>query len=186
MFIQTEDTPNPATMKFLPGREVSSVPVDIDQADKAHLSPLAQTLFAIKGVTGVFLGADFISVTRNDDKDWTLLRPLLLAAIMNHFVEGRPVLAEGAEVEIGAPAPLPANDEDVETRVRQLLDQRIRPAVAQDGGDVAFEKYEDGVVYLRLKGACSGCPSATITLKHGIENMMRHFIPEVKEVRRVM
>lgn len=182
MFIQTEDTPNPATMKFLPSCAVAPAPVDFPSADGAGCSPLAQSLFDIEGVRGVFLGADFISVTRDEAVDWRVLRPAILGAIMNHFASGKPVLIGDVASSSASAA---AGDEDVVRQICELLDMRIRPAVAQDGGDVAFEKYEDGVVYLRLKGACSGCPSATATLKYGIENMLRHFIPEVKEVRRV-
>lgn len=187
MFIQTEDTPNPATMKFLPSRAVVAVPVEVTSAAQAaSVSPLAAALFNIDGVTGVFLGTDFISVTRGAGVDWMVLRPSILATIMNHFVEGKPVLLNETQ-ESAAPATQSSEqDADVVRRITELLDLRIRPAVAQDGGDVAFERYEDGVVYLRLKGACAGCPSATATLKFGIEQMMRHFIPEVQEVRRVM
>jgi len=185
MFIQTEDTPNPATMKFLPSRTVVETPVDIANESQAFISPLAEALFAIDGVRAVFLGKDFISVTRDDGVDWPALRPAVLVAIMDHFVEERPVLYDGASVGETAVHAVTADD-DVVAKIKELLDLRIRPAVAQDGGDVAFERYEDGIVYLRLKGACAGCPSATNTLKFGIEQMLRHFIPEVKEVRRVV
>ena len=186
MFIQTEDTPNPATMKFLPSRAVAASPVDFTNVDEAAASPLAQALFAIEGVEGVFLGADFISVTRSADVEWPVLRPAILAAIMDHFLAERPVMLDAAPVSSGEPpVAASAEDADVVRRINELLDLRIRPAVAQDGGDVAFERYEDGVVYVRLKGACAGCPSATATLKFGIEQMLRHFIPEVQEVKRV-
>lgn len=181
MFIQTEDTPNPDTMKFLPSRPVVAEPMEFPTKDDASGSPLALALFAVAGVERVFLGADFISVTRSADADWPELQPSVLTAIMNHFMNDRPVMDEGAE----QPAAAPAVEGDVEKQICALLDERIRPAVAQDGGDVAFERYEDGIVYLRLKGACAGCPSATATLKYGIENMLKHFIPEVKEVQRV-
>ncbi len=181
MFIQTEDTPNPATMKFLPSRLVAEKPLDIPSAAQADISPLAQALFGIEGVEGVFLGRDFISVTKAESEEWRVLRPEILAVIMDHFTQGRPVLS----ASIAGEAESEIEGDDVESQIRLLLEQRIRPAVAQDGGDVAFEKYEDGIVYLRLKGACAGCPSATATLKFGIEQMLRHFIPEVKEVRRV-
>ncbi|MDD3182910.1 MAG: NifU family protein [Alphaproteobacteria bacterium] len=185
MFIQTEDTPNPATMKFLPSRAVVETPLDLANAAQACVSPLAQALFNVDGVAGVFLGLDFISVTRTDDVEWPVLRPAILATIMDHFVAGRPVLREGQADVAAAPVTSSAEDVDVVRQINELLDLRIRPAVAQDGGDVAFERYEDGIVYLRLKGACAGCPSATATLKFGIEQMLRHFIPEVQEVRRV-
>lgn len=183
MFIQTEDTPNPDTMKFLPGRAVASSSVEFTTAQQAAISPLASALFEIDGVKSVFLGGDFISVTREGDRDWMALRPLLLSAMMDHMLSGQPVLAEGAEVASCAAVEA---DGDVANQICTLLEQRIRPALAQDGGDVAFVKYEDGVAYLRLKGACAGCPSATATLKFGIEQMLRHFIPEVQEVRRVI
>lgn len=190
MFIQTEDTPNPATMKFLPSCAVVTTPVDVTSAEQAaSVSPLAAALFNIDGVTGVFLGTDFISVSRADAVEWTVLRPSILATIMNHYVEGKPVLfdGQGETTKAAMTETVPPSDEDAEVvrKITELLDMRIRPAVAQDGGDVAFERYEDGIVYLRLKGACAGCPSATATLKFGIEQMLRHFIPEVQEVRRV-
>ena len=185
MFIQTEDTPNPDTMKFLPSRLVVHNPIDIDSEEKAALSPLAQALFSTGGVAGIFLGTDFISITRKaDGAKWPVLRPALLAAIMDHFTEDRPVILDDTSPDVQTQAS--AEDSDVVRQINELLDLRIRPAIAQDGGDVAFERYADGVVYLRLKGACAGCPSATATLKVGIEQMLRHFIPEVQEVRRVL
>lgn len=198
MFIQTEDTPNPNTMKFLPSRAVVPAPIEFEKIEDATDSPLALALFAVTGVARVFLGTDFISVTRESDHEWPELRPSILAAIMEHFMSDRPVMSEEAEESVGtcgsacscssAPTCAPEDNcgqEDVVKQICELLDTRIRPAVAQDGGDVAFERYEDGIVYLRLKGACAGCPSATATLKFGIENMLKHFIPEIKEVRRV-
>ncbi len=183
MFIQTEDTPNPATMKFLPSRAVlgdaQGGAMEITDAATAANSPLAQALLDVEGVKSVFLGRDFVTVTRDENKDWPSLKPLLLAAIMEHFTEDRPVVTgENADNSTND------NDSDVVRQIKDLLDQRIRPAVAQDGGDVAFESFEDGIVYLRLKGACAGCPSAHATLKMGVERMLRHFIPEVKEVRQ--
>ncbi len=198
MFIQTEDTPNPDTMKFLPSRAVVSAPIEFTGPEEADQAPLAQALFAVDGVARVFLGTDFISVTRKDSVEWPELRPAVLSAIMNHFMNDRPVMDEDAEQTTGnCGSPCSCADakscspevscgqDKVVQKICELLDQRIRPAVAQDGGDVAFDHFEDGVVYLRLQGACAGCPSATATLKFGIENMLCHFIPEVKEVRRV-
>jgi Fe-S cluster biogenesis protein NfuA len=189
MFIQTEDTPNPATMKFLPGREVlgSAQPIDIRDEAAAESSPLAQALFTVDGVRGVFLGRDFIAVTRDDRKEWPALKPALLGVIMAHFESGLPVMAkEGTEVKPEKDGVASGGDDDHIVRlIREILDERIRPAVAQDGGDIVFHKYEDGVVYLALRGACAGCPGATATLKGGVENMLRHFIPEVREVRQV-
>jgi Fe-S cluster biogenesis protein NfuA len=186
MFIQTEQTPNPATLKFLPGREVlgqgsANFP---DAAAAQGASPLAEKLFEIDGVTGVFFGADFLTITKADDRDWYLLKPSILGTIMEHFTAGRPVMADAG----GATGQSTVNDDDDEivVQIKELLDTRVRPAVAQDGGDILFDGYENGVVFLHLQGACSGCPSSTMTLKAGIENMLRHYIPEVQEVRAVM
>ena len=183
MFIQTEETPNPANLKFLPGREVlSGRTADFPSAAEAGPSPLAQRLFEIEGVTRVFLGSDFITIAKDEDREWYLLKPAILGVIMEHFTAGRPVLIEqedaaGAEEE---------DDDEVVLQIKELLDTRVRPAVAQDGGDIIFHGFEEGIVYLAMQGACSGCPSSTATLKMGIENMLRHYIPEVVEVRAVM
>jgi Fe-S cluster biogenesis protein NfuA len=184
MFIQTETTPNPATLKFLPGREVLSAgSADFASAeDAAARSPLAAKLFGVEGVTGVFLGSDFVTVTKLDDKDWHLMKPALLGAIMEHFTSGAATLVEGGETAHGAAE---GEDGDLVQQIIELLDTRVRPSVAQDGGDILFHKYEDGVVYLTMQGSCSGCPSSTATLKMGIENMLRHYIPEIVEVRAV-
>lgn len=178
MFIQTESTPNPATLKFLPGCAVmGSGGANFTNADMAARSPLALRLFETDGVDGVYLGGDFITVTKTDAKEWDTLKPLLLGAIMEHFTEGKPVI-EGQEDAGDA-----AEAGSIEAQIKELLDTRVRPAVAQDGGDIIFHSFENGVVYLTMQGACSGCPSSTATLKHGIENMLRHYIPEVTEVR---
>jgi len=179
MFIQTEQTPNPATLKFLPGREVmASGTADFPSAETAKRSPLAEHLFRIEGVAGVFFGSDFITVTKTADKDWHLLKPAILGAIMEHYTAGRPiVLAQAGEA---APA---EEDSEVVAQIKELIDTRVRPAVAQDGGDIIFDSFEDGIVYLHMQGSCSGCPSSTATLKAGIENMLKHYIPEVVEVR---
>lgn len=184
MFIQTEETPNPATMKFLPGRDVmGSGTLEVTDARAASNSPLAAALFDIEGVKGVFLGKDFITVTKAGDKNWPVLKPAILAAIMDHFTNNRPV-ALGI-----APSPpgeeVAADEGEIVKQIREILDVKVRPAVAQDGGDITFQSYEDGVVYLNLKGSCAGCPSSTATLKAGIENMLKHYIPEIKEVRQV-
>jgi len=179
MFIQTEDTPNPSTLKFIPG--VSVLPgssAEFSSSDDADSSPLARRLLDIDGVNSVFLGADFISITKSDIAEWFALKPSVLAGIMEHFASGMPVMT----------APAPADEpqsEDSETvqQIKHLLDTRVRPAVAMDGGDIIFHSFEDGVVTLQMRGACQGCPSSTATLKMGIENMLRHYIPEVKEVR---
>jgi len=183
MFIQTEETPNPATLKFLPGREVmAGGTADFPDAAAAKRSPLAERLFQIEGIGGVFLGSDFITVSKAADKEWYLLKPAVLGVIMEHYVSGRPLLLEAAGDE-GAAA---EEDSEVVRQIRELIDTRVRPAVAQDGGDIIFRSFEDGVVYLHMQGACSGCPSSTATLKMGIENMLRHYIPEVVEVRPVV
>ncbi|KQK28361.1 iron transporter [Bosea thiooxidans] len=186
MFIQTEATPNPATLKFLPGRIVmGSGTLDLRDADDAVRSPLAQRLFGVSGVSGVFLGSDFITVTKSDG-EWPHLKPAILGAIMEHFMSGAPVLAENsaADLEDEGEFFAPEDVQTVET-IKDLLETRIRPAVAGDGGDITFRGYRDGTVYLVMKGACSGCPSSTATLKHGIQNLLRHFLPEVREVEAV-
>ncbi|HZT87061.1 MAG TPA: NifU family protein [Stellaceae bacterium] len=183
MFIQTEQTPNPATLKFLPGRMVmASGTADFRDPRMAARSPLAERLFALPQVRGVFLGADFITVTKDEDSDWHQLKPAVLAAIMEHFTAGRPVLLDVPE---GAGAGADEEDDEVVAQIKELLETRVRPAVAQDGGDIIFHDFSDGVVYLHMQGSCSGCPSSTATLKAGIENMLRHYIPEVMEVRAV-
>ncbi|HUG61116.1 MAG TPA: NifU family protein [Methylomirabilota bacterium] len=185
MFIQTEATPNPATLKFLPGRVVlDRGPMDFLTAEEAEASPLASALFAVPGVTGVFFGYDFITVTKSD-ADWARLKPAVLGAIMEHFMSGAPVLASAdEEVAPGIEDYDPADEETVAT-IKELLDTRVRPAVAADGGDITFRSFKDGVVYLNMRGACAGCPSSTATLRHGIQNLLRHFLPEVEEVRAV-
>ena len=185
MFIETEQTPNPATLKFLPGRTVlDSGTADFAAADGAGRSPLAARLFQIEGVTRVFLGQDFISVSKSASKEWFTLKPAILGVIMEHFIAGRPVLvADAGAADAGAAASGP--DGEIVAQIKELLDTRVRPAVAQDGGDITFRSFENGVVYLHMQGACAGCPSSTATLKMGIENMLRHYIPEVVEVRPV-
>lgn len=179
MFIQTEATPNPATVKFIPGQEIlSSGTMDFSSLQSAAKSPLAQRLFGIVGIKRVFLSTDFISVSKADDTDWSMLKPMILAALMEHLSTGQPVMLDNYMVE----QPKEEDDELI-IQIKELLDTRVRPMVARDGGDIVFESFEDGIVYLRLQGACSGCPSSTATLKMGIENMLRHFVPEVKEVR---
>lgn len=183
MFIQTESTPNPATLKFLPGQPVlGQGTADFTDPEGAGASPLAQAIFATEGVTGVFLGADFVTVTKRDDVDWVHIKPSILGAIMEHYQSGRPVMEGGAEA---AHATQEGPDAEIVEQIKELLDTRVRPAVAQDGGDITFHGFDRGVVYLHMKGACAGCPSSTLTLKMGIENLLRHYIPEVTEVRPV-
>jgi Fe-S cluster biogenesis protein NfuA len=181
MFIQTEATPNPATLKFIPGKPVlAEGTADFTSKSDAKASPLATRLFDIKGVRGVFLGSDFISVTKSDG-EWQHLKPMILGAIMEHYVSGIPVVAEVAND--GTSDSYDPKDQAVVDTIKELLETRVRPAVAQDGGDITFSGFRDGVVYLHMRGACSGCPSSTATLQHGIENLLRHFCPEVQEVR---
>jgi len=182
MFIQTEATPNPATMKFLPERPVlENGTLDVRDADQAAQSPLAERLFGIAGVSGVFFGSDFISVTKSAG-EWQQLKPMILGAIMEHFMSGVPLLADGAGSSDGDEF-FEASDAETVATIKELLETRIRPAVANDGGDITFRGFKDGVVYLHMKGACSGCPSSTATLRHGIQNLLRHFVPDVTEVR---
>jgi len=180
MFIETEGTPNPATLKFLPGREVlAGRTADFADADAALISPLADALFGLPGVARVFLGSDFITVTKTGDQDWQGLKPQVLGVIMEHFSAGRPVMSALAEAEIEDVRP---EDAEIVEQIKTLLDERVRPAVAGDGGDIIFRGFRDGVVSLKMQGSCSGCPSSTATLKHGIENLLKHYIPEVQSV----
>ncbi len=183
MFIQTEATPNPATLKFLPGRPVMGQgTADFPTSEGADVSPLARRLFEVEGVSAVFLGPDFISVTR-DEAEWAHIKPALLGAIMEHFASGDPVIHDDSHDVNHAAHDGP--DSEIVNQIKELLDTRVRPAVAQDGGDITFHGYERGVVYLHMQGACSGCPSSTLTLKQGIENLLRHYIPDVVEVRPI-
>jgi Fe-S cluster biogenesis protein NfuA len=183
MFIQTEQTPNPATLKFLPGCTVmESGTANFPERGAAARSPLAERLFVLPEVTGVFLGTDFITVTKNGDTEWHQLKPAVLAAIMEHFTAGRPIIIGEASESAGNAAD---EDDEIVSQIKELLETRVRPAVAMDGGDITFEDFEDGIVYLHMQGSCSGCPSSTATLKAGIENMLRHYIPEVTEVRAI-
>ena len=185
MFIQTEATPNPATLKFLPGQSVLDAgTADFPSADTAGKSPLAQRIFDVDGVTGVFLGTDFVTVTKIDGTEWDVLKAPVLGAIMEHFQSGQPAV-DSADAGAGGHAEHSGEDADIVNQIKELLDTRVRPAVAQDGGDIVFHGFDRGVVYLHMQGACAGCPSSTLTLKMGIENLLRHYIPEVVEVRPV-
>jgi Fe-S cluster biogenesis protein NfuA len=184
MFIQTEPTPNPATIKFLPGRAVlDGGTLDMPTREAAHQSPLAARLFDIPNVGGVFFGSDFISITKTDG-EWQQIKPAILGAIMEHFMSGAPLLAAEAQ---GAAEDEFFDEGDAETvaTIKDLIETRVRPAVAGDGGDITFKGYKEGVVYLHMKGACAGCPSSTATLQHGIQNLLRHFVPDVVEVRPI-
>ncbi|TCL08578.1 Fe-S cluster biogenesis protein NfuA [Shimia isoporae] len=185
MFIQTESTPNPATLKFLPGQTVLEAgTADFPTAEGASASPLATRIFAVNGVSGVFFGNDFVTVTKGDDIEWDHIKPAILGAIMEHFQSGQPVMAGEATAPSGH-AEHHGEDGEIVGQIKELLDTRVRPAVAQDGGDITFHGFDRGVVYLHMQGACAGCPSSTLTLKMGIENLLRHYIPEVTEVRPV-
>ena len=184
MFIETEGTPNPATLKFLPGRDVMGAgTADFATAEAAERSPLAAALFALPGVARVFLGGDFVTVTKSDLSAWQTLKPQVLGAVMEHFVAGRPVIL-GADGDAAAEDVSP-DDAEIVAQIKELLDTRVRPAVAGDGGDIVFRGFRDGVVKLHMQGSCSGCPSSSATLKHGIENMLRHYVPEVVAVEQV-
>ena len=184
MFIQTESTPNPATLKFLPGQTVLEIgTADFPSLEAAQKSALARRIFASGGVTGVFLGNDFVTVTKAEAVDWQHIKPAILGAIMEHFQSGAAVMDSDATA--GGHAEHTGEDGDIVRQIKELLDTRVRPAVAQDGGDITFHGFDRGVVYLHMQGACAGCPSSTLTLKMGIENLLRHYIPEVLEVRPV-
>lgn len=186
MFIQTEHTPNPATLKFIPGKTVlDDGTVDYRSKSEAAGSPLATRLFDVDGVTGVFLGSDFISVTKGE-AEWPHIKPAILGAIMEHYMSGAPVVDSGENTDQDAQSEqYDAKDEDTVKTIKELLDTRVRPAVANDGGDITFQGFRDGVVFLHMRGACAGCPSSTATLRHGIENLLKHFCPDVQEVRPV-
>lgn len=183
MFIQTETTPNPATLKFLPGQTVMETgTASFTSRDEASRSPMAMRIFHIAGVAGVFLGSDFITATKTPEGDWDTLKPQILGAIMDHYTSGEAMVTEGTPA---APPDAEDDADGVVGQIRDLIETRVRPAVAQDGGDIIFHGFREGVVYLQMQGACAGCPSSTATLKHGIENMLRYYVPEVQEVRPV-
>lgn len=187
MFIQTEATPNPATLKFLPGRNVLETDTrDYRSAEEAREAPLAEKLFTIQGVRGVFFGHDFISVTKADI-DWAHIKPAVLGAIMEHFMSGKPVVTDGVEemAPAGGEEFFEEQDGELVEVIKELLATRVRPAVAMDGGDIIFKGFRDGTVFLHMQGACSGCPSSTATLKSGIENLLRHFVPGVEAVQQI-
>ena len=190
MFIETETTPNPATLKFLPGSEVMPAGTrEFTNEDDAAASPLAEALFSLGDVTSVFFGRDFLSVTAGPGVEWSSLKPQVVAVLLDHFVSGAPLFHAGSAAGIAVPAEADDHrghapeDEDIVAQILELIETRVRPAVANDGGDVAFRGYREGVVYLAMQGACSGCPSSAATLKQGIESLIRHYVPEVSEVR---
>jgi len=183
MFIQTEATPNPATLKFLPGRAVlDGGTLELRGKDEAAQSPLAERLFGVAGVSGVFFGSDFITVSKNAG-DWQQLKPMILGAIMEHFMSGAPLLNAGSAAPSDGDEFFDAADAETVATIKELIETRVRPAVANDGGDITFRGFKDGIVYLNMKGSCAGCPSSTATLQHGIQNLLRHFVPDVVEVR---
>jgi Fe-S cluster biogenesis protein NfuA len=183
MFIQTETTPNPATLKFLPGRTVlASGTLEMRDKAEAAKSPLAERLFDVQNVSSVFFGSDFITVTKSDG-EWPQLKPAILGVIMEHYMSGAPLLADDVQPAAAADEFFDAKDAETVATIKDLIETRVRPAVAGDGGDITFRGYKEGIVYLNMQGACSGCPSSTATLKHGIQNLLRHFVPEVVEVR---
>ncbi len=184
MFIQTENTPNPATLKFLPGRTVlPEGTLDLRNKEDADRSPLAAKLFEIPEISGVFFAQDFITITKTDG-EWQHLKPAILGAIMEHYLSGEPILKSGASALTSVDEEFfDEGDASTVATIKELIETRVRPAVANDGGDITFRGYKDGIVFLNMKGACAGCPSSTATLKNGIENLLRHFVPDVQEVR---
>ena len=183
MFIQTEQTPNPQTLKFLPGKVIMEEGTAFYQnVDEAKDSPFAKRLFLVDGVDGVFFGSDFITITKSQDLDWEVIKPLVLGSIMDHFNSNDEVIINKKNLNTKKED---SQDSDIVKQIKELLDTRVRPAVAMDGGDIVYQKFEEGIVYLHMQGACSGCPSSTATLKMGIENMLKHYVPEVLEVRPV-
>ena len=189
MFIQTQPTPNPATLKFLPGRDVSpGMPYEFISLEDAAASPLAAALFGVNGVRTVFLGSDFVSITKSEEADWAHLKPQALAAIMDHFVSGAPVIvdttSQRADEDEEDDVPYEGETAEIVAEIKELIATRVRPAVANDGGDIIFKRFDadTGIVHLTMRGACSGCPSSTMTLKQGVENLLRHYVPEVTAV----
>ena len=184
MFIQTEQTPNPASLKFLPGCEVMvRGTAEFKNPGEAQPSPLAERLFKIPGVAGVFLSGDYVTVTKAGDFDWSLLKPQILGALMEHFTTGQKVMLNEDAAHASS---VSADDDEIVKQIKELIDTRIRPIVAQDGGDIVFSSFEDGIVYLHMRGACAGCPSSSATLKAGVEQMMRHYVPEVTRVEQTL
>lgn len=186
MFIQTEETPNPATLKFIPGQKIlESGTIEFANEVDARKSPLAVRLFGLTGVTRIFLTQDFVSISKADNTDWSMLKPMIMAVLMEHLSTGQPILSPEYQEKTNNAHSDHAEDDEISLQIKELLDERVRPMVAMDGGDIVYDRFEDGIVYLHMRGACSGCPSSTATLKMGIENMLKHYIPEVVGVRPV-
>ena len=185
MFIQTEQTPNPQTLKFLPGKVVMDDGTAFFQnIEESSNSPFAKRLFDVDGVEGVFFGSDFITITKSQSIDWQVMKPLILGSIMDHYNSGEETISKDKKND-NKSLKSDENDDDIVKQIKELLDTRVRPAVAMDGGDIVYDSFKDGIVYLHMQGACSGCPSSTATLKMGIENMLKHYIPEIQEVRPI-
>ena len=185
MFIQTEQTPNPQTLKFLPGKVVMDDGTAFFQnIEESSNSPFAKRLFDVDGVKGVFFGSDFITITKSQSIDWQVMKPLILGSIMDHYNSGEETISKDKKND-NKSLKSDENDDDIVKQIKELLDTRVRPAVAMDGGDIVYDSFKDGIVYLHMQGACSGCPSSTATLKMGIENMLKHYVPEVQEVRPI-
>ena len=185
MFIQTEQTPNPQTLKFLPGKVVMTEGTAFFQnIEEASNSPFAKRLFSIENVEGVFFGSDFVTITKNESSDWQIMKPLILGSIMDHYNSNENTVETNKEKD-NSSLKTNEDDDDIVKQIKELLDTRVRPAVAMDGGDIVYNSFKDGIVYLHMQGACSGCPSSTATLKMGIENMLKHYVPEVQEVRPI-
>ena len=185
MFIQTEYTPNPQTLKFLPGKVVMEDGTAFFQnLEEGSNSPFAKRLFGVDGVEGVFFGSDFITITKSQSIDWQVMKPLILGSIMDHYNSGEETINK-TEINLNTSLESKESDTDIVKQIKELLDTRVRPAVAMDGGDIIYDSFKDGIVYLHMQGACSGCPSSTATLKMGIENMLKHYVPEVQEVRPI-
>ena len=186
MFIQTEQTPNPQTLKFLPGKVVMEEGTAFYQnIEEAANSPFARRLFAIDGVKGVFFGSDFITITKNDSYEWQVMKPSVLGGIIDHFNSEDKTIEKNNDTNTDSSLKKNEDDSEIVKQIKELLDTRVRPAVAMDGGDIIYDSFKDGIVYLHMQGACSGCPSSTATLKMGIENMLKHYVPEVQEVKPV-
>jgi Fe-S cluster biogenesis protein NfuA len=190
MYIQTEQTPNPSTLKFVPGQTVlkDGTATFKNKEEASGTSPLAQILFEIPDVEQVFFGMDFITITKSEDSDWNDLKPHILTTIMEHYISGRPIIndeSEGSKSSRNKSDSSSEEDSEIVKEIKELIDVRVRPAVAEDGGDIIFQSFDDGIVYLELHGACSGCPSSIVTLKNGIENMLKHYVPEVQSVEAV-
>ena len=185
MFIQTEHSPNPQTLKFLPGKVVMDDGTAFFQnIEEGSNSPFAKRLFKVEGVEGVFFGSDFITITKQQSVDWQIMKPIILSAIMDHYNSGDKTI-DNPEKKENNSLQQDENDSEIVKQIKELLDTRVRPAVAMDGGDIIYNSFKDGIVYLQMQGACSGCPSSTATLKMGIENMLKHYIPEIQEVRPI-